>query len=235
MSKLFKGRKPYIDKDGYRYVPLTDKEEKLYTQMYVRKFAPEHRLVMAKHLKRLLNKNEHVHHKDKNRINNIIDNLELIDAKQHLQEHLNKGHFKLFSREYQPKKRRGNLSGFPVKTAALYKAAANWVKPDFRKSRVDKSLDYKNGKIRNIDENIYQQIINDPGYKTTKLKTTQKIGKTYGQHLLNTIKNIKGKDPVGMPIVLKKKDGTHKLLKGNSRLSAARALKQPTKVYIINE
>lgn len=223
MAKIFSGKEPYIDKDGYRYVPLTKDEVEPYHKMYVRKFAPEHRLVMAKHLQRLLKSNEHVHHKDKNRINNIIDNLELIDHLEHLQSHKTKGDFKLFSKEYQPKR------------SALVKAAANWVKPDFRKSRIDKKLDHTKGKIRNIDENIYQQIINDPGYSTTKLKTSQKIGKTYGQHILTTIKNIKGTEPVGMPIILKQKSGLHKLLKGNSRLTSSRALKKPVKGYIIEE
>lgn len=228
MAKIFRGDKPYIDRDGYRYVPLSENEVEPYQKMYVRKFAPEHRLVMAKHLQRLLNKNEHVHHKDKNRINNVIENLELINHLEHLKEHQSKGDFKLFSKEYQPKRKL-------KKTDSLIKAATNWVKPDFRKSRIDKKIDHTKGKVRNIDENIYQQIINDPGYKTTKLRTTQKIGKTYGQHILTTIKNIKGKEPVGMPVILKQKNGLHKLLKGNSRISSARALKMPVKAYIIEE
>lgn len=228
MAKIFEGKEPYIDRDGYRYVPLSKDEIEPYHKMYVRKFAPEHRLVMAKHLQRLLNKNEHVHHKDKNRINNVIENLELINHLEHLKSHQSKGDFKLFSKEYQPKRKL-------KKIATLFKVATNWVKPDFRKSRIDKKIDHTKGKIRNIDENIYQQIINDPGYKTTKLRTTQKIGKTYGQHILTTIKNIKGKEPVGMPVILKQKNGLHKLLKGNSRISSARALKTPVKAYIIEE
>jgi hypothetical protein len=231
MAEIFKGDKPYIDRDGYRYVPLTDSEAKLYHKMYVRKFAPEHRLVMAKHLKRLLNKNEHVHHKDKNRINNVIDNLELINHLEHLKEHQNKGDFKLFSKEHQPKRKLKKN----IKIAALIKTAVNWVKPDFRKSRIDKKLDHTKGTIRNIDENIYQQIINDPSYQTTKLKTSQKIGKTYGQHILTTIKTLKSDEPVGMPIILKQKNGLHKLLKGNSRITSSRALKTPVKAYIIEE
>lgn len=38
----------------------------------------EHRLVMEFKIGRILNKNEVVHHKDKNRLNNSIDNLELV-------------------------------------------------------------------------------------------------------------------------------------------------------------
>jgi hypothetical protein len=47
----------------------------------------EHRWIMEKHLGRFLDRNEVVHHKDHNRSNNDIDNLELMTAKQHRAHH----------------------------------------------------------------------------------------------------------------------------------------------------
>lgn len=63
---------------GYMYCynpshPLANKAGKVY----------EHRFVMSKHLGRWLNSEEVVHHKDGNRQNNDINNLELTNAKEH--------------------------------------------------------------------------------------------------------------------------------------------------------
>ena len=63
---------------GYMYCynpshPLANKAGKVY----------EHRYVMSKHLGRWLTTDEVVHHKDKDRTNNVISNLELTNAKEH--------------------------------------------------------------------------------------------------------------------------------------------------------
>ena len=46
-----------------------------------------HRITMENHLNRLLNKNEVVHHKDHNKKNNSIDNLEVLDSREHNKLH----------------------------------------------------------------------------------------------------------------------------------------------------
>ena len=46
-----------------------------------------HRVVMENHLGRLLDKNEVVHHKDGNKKNNNIENLEVLDSREHVIHH----------------------------------------------------------------------------------------------------------------------------------------------------
>ena len=46
-----------------------------------------HRVIMENHLGRLLNTNEIVHHIDKNKKNNDISNLQLMDRKEHCYHH----------------------------------------------------------------------------------------------------------------------------------------------------
>ena len=50
-------------------------------------YVPEHRLVMEKHMGRYLNTKECVHHKDGDRTNNAIENLQLCDFPEHMKIH----------------------------------------------------------------------------------------------------------------------------------------------------
>lgn len=100
--RLFTGEDHYIDKDGYKYIKFEPDSHDPYKVMFTRGYAPEHRVAMAMHLKRVLAKDEHVNHKDRNRINNDLDNLIIINAAEHLKQHREEGHFKLFSSDYQP-------------------------------------------------------------------------------------------------------------------------------------
>lgn len=67
----------------------------------------EHRLIMGQHIGRKLKSSEAVHHKDGNRRNNIIENLELMTVAEHSQMHMRE----LWKRpEYQEKHSGGHIS-----------------------------------------------------------------------------------------------------------------------------
>lgn len=66
--------------NGYKMV-LVD------TNAYMR----EHRLVMSRHLNRMLEENEHVHHINGDKLDNRIDNLKLISNSEHGKIHQPKG------------------------------------------------------------------------------------------------------------------------------------------------
>lgn len=51
------------------------------------KYQLEHRLVMERHIGRKLDRTEQVHHKNHNKTDNRIDNLEIIGIKEHSRIH----------------------------------------------------------------------------------------------------------------------------------------------------
>ena len=66
--------------NGYRFISTPDGREML-----------EHRYVMEQHLGRPLRPDEDVHHRDHDRLNNAIENLELIEHRAHVSLHQNEG------------------------------------------------------------------------------------------------------------------------------------------------
>lgn len=63
----------------------------------------QHRVVMEQHIGRKLRGDEHVHHKDGNRSNNDISNLELMTISEHMAHH---------AKENSPKRRRNTDGTF---------------------------------------------------------------------------------------------------------------------------
>lgn len=68
--------------DGYVMVYVEPHERKYITKKGYRGLIPEHRLVMSRHLGRRLRKGENVHHKNGDRADNRLENLELWSTMQ---------------------------------------------------------------------------------------------------------------------------------------------------------
>ena len=68
----------YLGYDGYIVVSTTDDG---------RKQIKKHRLIMEESIGRVLTPKEVVHHKDENKLNNAIHNLQIMSVKEHNQHH----------------------------------------------------------------------------------------------------------------------------------------------------
>jgi hypothetical protein len=68
---------------GYRYMHAPDHPYRNYNKQVA-----EHRLVMEKHIGRYLKPKEVVHHKDLNKLNNDINNLQIVSRAEHEAIHL---------------------------------------------------------------------------------------------------------------------------------------------------
>jgi len=74
--------KKIVSKGDYNYVVVKD-----HPNATTRGYVLHHRVVMENHLGRLLNPNEVVHHKNGNKKDNRIENLEVHDRKEHSRSH----------------------------------------------------------------------------------------------------------------------------------------------------
>lgn len=68
--------KGWIGVYGYRYICIALGNKK-YKQIH------EHRYIMEQHIGRKLSKKEHVHHKNGDRLDNRIENLEILSMEEH--------------------------------------------------------------------------------------------------------------------------------------------------------
>ncbi len=84
---------PYGDGSSSPYKSVTLKEyDPFYPMANSKGCVAEHRLIMAKHLGRYLKPGEVVHHINGLNKDNRIENLEVMDSKKHLSEHMKKAH-----------------------------------------------------------------------------------------------------------------------------------------------
>ena len=98
MDKITKG---WIHKKyGYRQIRVNGKT------------IPEHRYIMEQHLGRKLERNELVHHIDGDRLNNTIENLEVMTIEEHARMHMKHIGFPKLDEEAEKRRRDGNLKYF---------------------------------------------------------------------------------------------------------------------------
>ncbi len=90
--------KPSRAKRGVKYCSMVCREQHKYTGKFIRsdgyiaikrngKFELEHRIVMSEFLKRDLRTDEHIHHRNGNKSDNRIENLELVTIGGHISKY----------------------------------------------------------------------------------------------------------------------------------------------------
>lgn len=95
MDKITKG---WIhQKYGYKVIRVNGKS------------VPEHRYIMEQHIGRKLKHDEQVHHIDGNRLNNTIENLQIMTRAEHARLHMKRVGFPKLSEEAEKRRRERNL------------------------------------------------------------------------------------------------------------------------------
>ena len=86
---------------GYRYLYKNEVPKWLHCMLDKYKHCLEHRVIMAEFLRRPLQSHELIHHKDENKLNNHIDNLELITRSEHQKHHLLGNDYGKYSKKWE--------------------------------------------------------------------------------------------------------------------------------------
>lgn len=84
-NKILIPGKSYLDDKGYVYVSIPDDSPFVSMRQRHKRHIPEHRLIMAQYLNRPLESCEFVHHKNRNRQDNRIENLKLTTKSENSQ------------------------------------------------------------------------------------------------------------------------------------------------------
>lgn len=77
-----KRRTGYITKQGYKEISIKGRK------------ILEHRFIMENYLKRKLKKQEHIHHLNRNKLDNRIENLIPMSSSEHIKLHWKLGHIR---------------------------------------------------------------------------------------------------------------------------------------------
>ena len=89
-NKILEGKAcSFIDKSGYKHIRVT-RDYPYLSDVHKRNgnfYMLEHRLVMSEYLSRSLESSEIIHHKDRNKLNNNLDNLEILSNSEHNETH----------------------------------------------------------------------------------------------------------------------------------------------------
>jgi transcriptional regulator with PAS, ATPase and Fis domain len=118
-----------------------------------------HRYMMEQHLGRKLLRNEIVHHKNENKHDNRIENLEVMTFKEHNLVH---GHTQRLDHDYAPPKQENKIEGMKCKQSKLTDDLVRQLRIEFEHSHKGVS---KRAKSLGISHATLLRAINREGWK----------------------------------------------------------------------